>query len=137
MKLVKIKISSSDQYKTLNDAKKYFKELDKGSTQILYANAKLRRDLSGGLNFLKKYAPELIPTKATLNKSHVLLGKIKSTDLDKIFIMLQGESWSPEGEARSLIKSKGLDHTSMSVGDVIVIGNKAYFVDNIGFEELD
>lgn len=38
---------------------------------------------------------------------------------EQIFELMQGETWSPEGEARSLIEAVGLRHTSMSVGDCI------------------
>lgn len=31
---------------------------------------------------------------------------------------MQGEVWSPNGEARPLIRRAGLHHTSMSVGDI-------------------
>jgi hypothetical protein len=36
-----------------------------------------------------------------------------------IYLVMQGETWSPEGEARELILRSGLKHTSMSVGDLI------------------
>jgi hypothetical protein len=32
---------------------------------------------------------------------------------------MQGERWSPDGEGRALIEKKGLEHTSMSVNDVV------------------
>lgn len=40
---------------------------------------------------------------------------------------MQGENWSPNGEARSLIEEKGLIHTSMSMGDIVQI-DKRYFI---------
>jgi len=40
--------------------------------------------------------------------------------LDDVYSKMQGERWSPRGEARPLIKALGLSHTSMSVGDVIL-----------------
>jgi hypothetical protein len=43
---------------------------------------------------------------------------------------------SPNGEARDLIESKGLAHTSMSVGDVIVVDGEAHMVANFGFDKL-
>ena len=49
---------------------------------------------------------------------------------------MQGEKWSPKGEARELIKSKGLRHTSMSVGDVMVVNGKPLLVDSVGFVDL-
>jgi hypothetical protein len=33
--------------------------------------------------------------------------------------MMQGEIWSPQGEAREYIRSLGLKHTSMSAGDMV------------------
>jgi hypothetical protein len=49
---------------------------------------------------------------------------------------MQGMFWSPEGQARDLIKGKKLVHTSMSVGDVIKIGSKVWMVDTVGFYPL-
>jgi len=39
--------------------------------------------------------------------------------LEKVFHHMQGEIWSPDGEARSLVYALGIRHTSMSVGDVV------------------
>jgi hypothetical protein len=36
-----------------------------------------------------------------------------------VFDQFQAENWSPNGEARDLIASKGLLHTSMSTGDIV------------------
>lgn len=81
--------------------------------------------------------------KTSLEKTHTLLGYV-SYDFDLymnirtatniIYHNLQGEIWSPNGEANSLIKSKGLSHTSMSVGDFIKIGSKFYFCKPVGWE---
>jgi len=56
-----------------------------------------------------------------LAKTHTLLGSANSgfSD-DDLFFRLQGENWSPEGEAKEWIRSLGLWHTSMSVGDLIL-----------------
>ena len=43
--------------------------------------------------------------------------ELKAPDEDVVFMQMQGEIWSPNGEARPLIKKLGLGHTSMSVGD--------------------
>lgn len=43
---------------------------------------------------------------------------MEADDLEDLFYNMQGEVWSPNGEARDLIKSKGLYHTSMSIGDI-------------------
>jgi hypothetical protein len=52
-------------------------------------------------------------------KTHTFLRFLEAKDLDNVFYKMQGEVWSPNGEARDLIRSCGLRHTSMSVGDLI------------------
>lgn len=60
-----------------------------------------------------------------LEKTHVLLGTMDIPDeneqyiLDRIYDTMQGEIWSPCGQALSLISHLGLMHTSMTVGDVV------------------
>jgi hypothetical protein len=71
---------------------------------------------------------------ATLGQTHILLGTIACKDPEKIFVLLQGEVWSPSGEAREMIRGKGLNHTSMSVGDVVVVDGRVLEVANTGFE---
>ena len=85
---------------------------------------------------LMKYSPEKIPTPTTISKTHVLLGSIAEKDPERVFGLLQGDNWSPRGEARNLVRKLNLSHTSMSVGDIVQIGNKLWIADNIGFKEL-
>lgn len=136
------KIGEGASYKTLNQAAPYYEGLASGKTEIWYMKPEQFRNLSMGLDFLKKYQgredmemPQ-VPTTKTLKNTHILLGKIKETDKENIFRMMQGENWSPFGEARNLIRSKGLKHTSMSVGDVVKIGSSAFMVDTYGFKKL-
>lgn len=80
----------------------------------------------------------------TLKETHSLLGTLACENsemqvnsyLEKLFWEFQGENWSPFGEANNLIKSKGLFHTSMSVGDVIKIRHSYYVVCPFGFREI-
>ena len=63
----------------------------------------------------------------------------KDLTLENIFFLMQGEVWSPEGEARELIGLIGLHHTSMSVGDLIENSTNdamIYEVAGIGFNNL-
>lgn len=78
---------------------------------------------------------EKLPTRATLSDTHVHLMNIAAEDLEDVFYQCQGEAWSPHGEARHLIRSKGLDHTSMSVGDVIECDGKFWAVSNAFYGE--
>lgn len=46
--------------------------------------------------------------------------KMSDTDaLEHVFWQMQGENWSPHGEAREMIRALGLTHTSMYVGDIV------------------
>jgi len=123
------------QFRTLNDFEVFEKGLAPGRTEIWYQNDRFARDGMMGMNWLRKQG--LVPDPKVLKKTHVLLGSIKEANLNKIFAMMQGERWSPGGEARDFIRKSGAHHTSMSVGDVIKIGNKAWIVDSFGFEPLD
>jgi hypothetical protein len=58
-------------------------------------------------------------------------------ELEHIYITQQAENWSPKGEARSLILSKGLLHTSMSMGDVIEAPDGTlWIIAMLGFDKL-
>lgn len=61
---------------------------------------------------------EELPTHEKLSETHTELKTVEATSLGGVFAMMQGERWSPNGEARALILARGLAHTSMSVGDV-------------------
>jgi hypothetical protein len=63
---------------------------------------------------------------------------IEVPDLRHVFTEMQGEVWSPNGEARELIMSLGLSHTSMSVSDVAydVEEGKYWQVASIGWREV-
>ena len=51
--------------------------------------------------------------------THRFVREVDAPDRDRVFGLMQGEVWATHGEARELIASLGLSHTSMSVGDVI------------------
>ena len=110
-------------YETLNDAgtRYRYEGLKRGCSRIFYA---------------KDPSFRVSKEKPNLKKDYVYLGSIKETDLEKIFHLMQAEIWSPYGEARELIIGKGLHHTSISVGDVVVINGMMYQVDMIGFKEF-
>jgi hypothetical protein len=79
------------------------------------------------------------PDPKDLEKTHVSLLDLEKdiVDLDQIYKHMQAENWSPHGEARPLIENRGLNHTSMSVGDVIVVNNDdIYVVTDFGFTGL-
>ena len=128
---------AAEPYKTVNDAAEAYPELSslaKGNTEIWYMDKSFIRDgLMGYKNLEKK---GMLPDPENLDETHVLLGKIKENDKEDIFGLMQGGNWSPMGEANGLIGKKGLRHTSMSVGDIIKIGNKVLMVDGMGFKEL-
>jgi len=56
--------------------------------------------------------------------------------IEWVWEYMQGHNWSANGEADALIEAKGLTHTSMSVGDVIVADGAVWLCASIGFERL-
>ena len=121
-------------YTTLNDASKLHSELAHGTTEIWYSKGGEFRDMSGGSKYLEKYGK--LPTADTLNKTHTKIGSIDTVDLNRIFGLMQGDRWSPNGEARDLIGNSTAGHTSMSVGDIIKMNGIMHMVDDYGFVVL-
>jgi len=113
-----------ESYTTLKDAAWIDKRYGSGNTSIWYAK-----------KFTSNPDPNAVDV-TRLRDTHVLVGNIKSKDREEIFGLMQGEQWSPEGEARSMIQKLGLSHTSMSVGDIISINDMisdTYMVSGRGF----
>lgn len=112
------------------------------TVHIWYQKPEFSRDLGMGLDFFKEHNPEAFRKMnegQTPFKTHVHITSLDLTEgegLDNIYYYMQGENWSPKGEKRDLIKSAGLNHTSMTIGDIIQDGDKFFFVNNFGFEEL-
>lgn len=99
-----------------------------GTTEIWYWKQEFARE------FLLENFGQIDPSN--LSKTHSLIFKVDETNLESIYYKMQGEIWSPKGEARELITKSGTGHTSMSVGDIIKIGNSVYVVSGIGFKKL-
>ncbi len=66
-----------------------------------------------------------------LNFSHRRVKQVETASPDEVYRQMQGEVWSPHGEARELIKSLYLGHTSLSVGDVVRDGDGNFWVCNL------
>lgn len=106
-----------------------------GTTKVWYAKPLFSRD--GGMGHDWLVETHKVPTTGALEETHVCLGTIDSTDPEEIWVMMQGERWSPRGEARSLITEKGLRHTSMHVGDIVQVApGECFLVDSCGFVKL-
>jgi hypothetical protein len=108
---------------------------------VWYMKPDYARDGFMGSGWLREH--NIMPDPSALDRTHVHLLDLDYADsdnvsakLEDIFRKMQGEVWSPNGEARVLIESKGLAHTSMSVGDVVVADGHVHMVDSHGFLEL-
>jgi hypothetical protein len=127
-------------YESLNDAAEVtgINGLRPGKTEIWYMNDKGWEIFSRGPALaLKTGHPLPIGHVVEQSRTHRLLGKIQATNLGGIFGIMQGESWSPDGAGNALVRANGLHHSSMSVGDIIVLPNGAgHMVDSVGFFEL-
>jgi hypothetical protein len=68
-----------------------------------------------------KIDPFNFPTelsKENFTNDFAYLMAVQADNLEGVFRFMQGEVWSPHGEARELVLALGV-HTSMSVGDII------------------
>jgi len=97
------------------------------------------RDLIMGSEWLKENCPGLLSQlqQGKLETTHAYLTSIPDAKLESIYYNMQGEIWSPNGEARPLIEEKGLGHTSMSIGDIVELDDGSlHMVDSVGFFQL-
>jgi carbonic anhydrase/acetyltransferase-like protein (isoleucine patch superfamily) len=124
-------------YRTLKDAYEVTNDprFLSGKTQIWYYKRSPFRDFGMGSFGLERSGKW--PSVENLSLTHVFIGFVDESNPSKVFQMMQGEYWSPNGEASTLPALRMAGHTSMSVGDIIVFpGSKALMVDMAGFYDL-
>ena len=140
-----------EAYRNMNDAAERhgLPELAEGRTEIYYmrmgdtlGGERLSILASFGVAGLTRHKPgdgfhSWHPTVAQFQKHWTQIGKIACRDREVIFGVMQGEIWSPNGEARNLIRRIGMDHTSMSVGDMVCIDGVYHICRCDGWEKWD
>jgi hypothetical protein len=70
----------------------------------------------------------------SLALTHVHLLTIHQPDKEAIYTALQGDRWSPNGEARPFLEAAGLTHTSMSMGDILMVDGQVLECAACGWE---
>lgn len=105
-----------------------------GDSKIYYVKSEFLRDMGEGFDWLEQHGK--LPNIDDLGSQYVLVGTVQESDLEKIYSMMQGDIWSPAGEAKVMINALGCGHTSMSVGDIIETKGTFYFLDSHGFKKL-
>lgn len=102
---------------------------------VYYMNPDYFKEGIMGYDWCKKH--RMLPNISNLKATHTFLKVVHALNLEDLYWQMQAENWSPKGEASELIKSKGLSHTSMSVGDIAIdSGGNFYMVDRLGFKRL-
>lgn len=71
-----------------------------------------------------------------ISKTHSLIGTIRETNPSKIYSLMQGENYSPSGEADIFLSKKGVSHTSISNGDIIKSKNKILMLTANGWKNI-
>ncbi len=105
-----------------------------GTTKVWYMKPDFFRDGTMGPEWLEEKG--LLPTLPTLEQSHVCVGTLDVDHPEEAWGMMQGENWSPRGQANSFIWRLGLQHTSMSVGDIVQKDDALFLVAGCGFTRL-
>lgn len=106
---------------------------------VWYQTPAVRNAGFGTLNLSEVEGGDFIPTMGLTHKAvcHFYIDEHKSpTILDYTFQWMQGENWSPNGEANDHIRSLDLRHTSMSVGDIVQVEDRFYCCEPIGWCEI-
>jgi hypothetical protein len=109
----------------------------RGPMKIWYMRPSFFRNGLMGFDWLKEN--DLLPLPnyvGNVERTHVCIGSISVDDPEDAYELMQGERWSPHGEARPLIEAHGLKHTSMSMGDIVQKDNAFWIVDSVGFKRL-
>lgn len=103
------------------------------TADIYYVRPEFGRDFRFG-DFSAFDHNDLLKTHKFLTSRNVLTNDTEA--LEELYEGFQAENWSPNGEARGLIQMLGLEHTSMSIGDLIVLDTNMYIVDSVGFKKV-
>lgn len=115
-----------------------FRGLATGSFEyhVYYMRPEHFRDGNMGYEFCLEY--DRLPNPLNLELTHIKVGVIRAECPEEVFYKMQGENWSPNGEARNFIRQNGLQHTSMSVGDIILepITRRCLLIDVVGLKSL-
>jgi hypothetical protein len=104
--------------------------------RVYYMRPEFFGDGLMGADWLRKLGK--MPDPGKLDATHIFLHEIEAEGLEQVYDAMQAEAWSPNGEVPPIIKTKGLRHISMSVGDIVVdqYAFRAYILDVRGFREL-
>jgi len=123
-------------YRTLNDAQHINSMFAEGdNVKVWYVKDEFSRALSMGIKFAVEVEGNDIVDLNNLEKTHVMIGSMAGNPEYDAYTYggyLQGEYWSPNGEARDLIRSFGLYSTSFERGDILQIGDKFYTWSGMG-----
>jgi hypothetical protein len=106
-----------------------------GTTTVWYMKPPFFRDGIFGSEWLVKQGIPL-PTIATIEGTHTCVGTLDTDHPEEVWMMMQGEQWSPQGQANGFIRGLGLQHTSMSVGDIVQKDDVLWMVEGCGFKRL-
>lgn len=106
------------------------------TSKVFYYNS---HNIEFEADFIQRryFDKNLSVTKEEFEKNYKFVTSCMSDDLNDIFMFMQGEVWSPNGEARELISALGVGHTSMSVGDIVQTDEGHFIVAQVGFNKLD
>jgi hypothetical protein len=104
--------------------------------RVYYMKPDFFREGTGGFEWLEKQG--LLPSIGTLHKTHIQVTATDAKDPDELYQKMQGEVWSPNGEAREVLQKLGIGHTSMTTGDIAVCEDdgKVWFCDRAGWIRL-
>lgn len=112
-------LESATQYRRLSDAGEYYRP---GKTQVWYRKSQTN---TNKINV------------NDLSRTHSMIGTLAETDPENIFNMMQSENWDTDNDAESMLDRLGVEHSSMTVGDVIVVDRTAHVIQDDSIEPVE
>lgn len=110
---------------------------ENGKVALWYMKPETFRDLGMGASFCKEMGIPL-PDPANLGKTHCLIGHFDGATCPDDFFAATNNPYAPEipGFQEAVSKS-GAHHTSMSIGDIVVMDGHAMMCDVCGWHKLE
>lgn len=77
-------------------------------------------------------------TREQFDNEFTFIMAVPAENPEEVYAYMQGENWSPHGEARDLVIAFRVFHTSMMVGDIVFDPKlrQYWIVDRIGFKPI-
>jgi len=111
-----------------------------GKTEILYLKPEYMFKAGQIIRYTETENMKMgLPVKTgDIGKFYTSVGKVKTTNPEKIYATMQAETWKNHAKKmQKYLESKGITSDSMMVGDAILVGKRLMIVNGHGFIKIN